>query len=92
MSVLWNGVEIKEIFPTDYNIHTFTAEVKAKAGENIINIAGTGNSDGYGMTIDNVRLIKATKNGEVNLIKNGGFEEGHKVGNGWKIFPNILGW
>ena len=23
---------------------------------------------------------------------NGGFEEGHNVGNGWKIFPNILGW
>lgn len=56
MAVLWNGIQVTEIFPKDYNIHTYTTEVEAKVGENIFNIAGTGTSDSYGMTIDNVRL------------------------------------
>ncbi len=92
MAVVWNGVKIRDIFPQNYSVSTFKTEVKADVGENTLNIFGLGNSDGFGMTIDNVRLERDTIDGHEDLIVNGGFEQGHNVGTGWKIFTCLHGW
>ena len=89
--VYWNNVLIGNLAPSDYNIHTFTANLRAKVGQNILRIEGGGVSDGYGLTIDNVKLIKSGTG--QNLVVNGDFEtpvQNNK--NKWSIYPGVLGW
>ena len=55
----------------------------------MLKFQGTGCSDGYGLTIDNVQLVRyGTKK---NIVVNGGFQK-PCVGRGWKIFNDIPGW
>jgi len=56
---------------------------------NSILIKGTGISDGYGLTIDNVNLHRLGEN--KNYIVNGGFEV-PDVKKNWGLFNNIKGW
>ena len=87
--ILWNGGLLEEIKPCDYNKNTYTAVVKGKVGENKLTIGGTGDSDSYGLVIDDVELKKVGTN--INIVVNGNFEQ-PDVGHSWKIFNNIKGW
>ena len=50
-SISWNGVKIRTIKAQDEEIHREKIYVNAFSGENTLQIAGEGPSDGYGMTI-----------------------------------------
>lgn len=55
----------------------------------MLEIKGKGITDSFGLTIDNVMLVKdGTKK---NLVINGGFELPDQCGK-WKIYDNIVGW
>lgn len=88
-NVLWNDQIIVSIVPSDYNVHTYTVQVQVKAGENRLQIEGAGISDSYGLTVDNVKLIRVGTT--QNIVVNGGFQQ-PSVGNSWGIFSNIPGW
>jgi hypothetical protein len=64
-------------------------QVTAKHGKNVLEIRGEGTSDSFGLTIDNVRLVR--KGTSQDIVVNGDFEE-PCVGGGWKFFDNIPGW
>lgn len=59
MSIKWNSEQPILIKPVDYEIHTYTMTVQGVEGENVLEIAGQGTSDGQGMTVANFRLMKA---------------------------------
>jgi len=60
-----------------------------QAGKNILQIEGAGFSDGYGLTIDNVQLVRQ---GTLdNIVVNGGFEVPNQFGS-WSIYNDINGW
>ena len=87
--VFWNGKKIFSVAPRDYKVRTKVLYVYVDAGENSLKFQGAGCSDGYGLTIDNVRLVRyGTK---VNIVVNGGFQK-PSVGKGWKLFNDIPGW
>lgn len=88
-NVLWNDQIIVSIVPSNYNVQTFTVQVQAKAGENRLQIEGAGVSDSYGLTVDNVKLIRVGTT--QNIVVNGGFEQPN-VGHSWGIFNNVPGW
>jgi hypothetical protein len=92
--VQFNGKKLKEFLPTDYNIHHEVFKVTSCVGKNSLHFIGTGTSDSLGHTIDNVKLHRTSFCGYQDVIVNGGFEEGHTLGNTWAIFPNgkIPGW
>lgn len=50
-SLSWNGVKLRTIKAQDEEIHREKIYVNAFSGENTLEIAGEGPSDGYGMTI-----------------------------------------
>lgn len=95
-AVDFNGERLKEWHPEDYNIHTEKIELTSRVGKNSIHFIGTGISDGLGQGIDNVKLYRNKNSfcGYEDVIINGGFEEGHKLGRGWSFFANgkIPGW
>lgn len=64
--------------------------VVGNAGKNTLTFLGTGVSDGYGLTIDNVKLIKNGDNSK-DFVVNGGFEKPDLMGK-WKVFDRIEGW
>jgi len=87
--ILWNDVIIASIVPADYNIHTFKVNLTVVAGQNKLQIEGAGISDSYGLTIDNVQLVRV---GSVqNIVVNGDFELPQQFG-GWNIYNGIAGW
>ncbi len=49
----------------------------------MLEIRGKGKADSYGLTIDNVKLVKDGTNN--NLVINGDFEHPDQCGN-WKIY------
>jgi hypothetical protein len=55
----------------------------------VLEIKGRGKADSYGLTIDNVKLIKdgTTR----NLVVNGGFENPDQNGK-WNIYDKVEGW
>lgn len=55
----------------------------------MLEIKGKGKADSYGLTIDNVRLVRDGTN--KNLVINGDFERPDLFGN-WKIYDQIEGW
>jgi hypothetical protein len=55
----------------------------------VISFTGTGVSDGFGLTIDNVNLHKLGS--DKNLIINGDFETPN-LQKGWQIISNPSGW
>lgn len=68
---------------TDYEIKLASVNVYANDGENILQLRGAGISDSFGMTVDNIKLVKE---GTIrNLVVNGGFEN-PKIENDWKGF------
>ena len=87
--IFWNGKKIFTVTPCDYKVHTKVLYVHVNSGMNSLKFQGTGVSNGYGLTIDNVKLTRyGTK---TNIVVNGGFEK-PSVGKGWKIFNDIPGW
>lgn len=88
-NIVWNDVILHSIVPTDYAVHIHTITVYVKAGENKLQFEGTGFDNSFGLTIDNVKLIR---DGTVtNIVVNGGFEQ-PDVGHSWGIHNNIPGW
>ena len=87
--VIWNDVIVATIIPNDYAVHTYSVDVFVKGGENKLQIEGAGKSNSYGITIDNVRLVRY--NTATNIVVNGDFEA-PDVGYSWGIFNNIEGW
>jgi hypothetical protein len=59
--IYWNNLLVGSIDPSDYNIHTFAAKVVPKSGTNNLTIIGSGISDSFGLTIDDVRLNRENK-------------------------------
>ena len=64
-------------------------KVSASVGQNSIEIVGSGISDGYGLGVDSVSLVRVGTT--QNLVVNGGFEVPAENG-GWSIVNNIQGW
>ena len=69
--VFWNGKKIFSVAPRDYKVRTKVLYVYVDVGENSLKFQGSGCSDSYGLTIDNVRLVRQGTN--VNIVVNGGF-------------------
>jgi hypothetical protein len=84
-------VLLGSIVPVDHNIHNVTLTVTAAVGNNTLQFEGAGISDGYGLNIDNVALIRSGDASQTNIVINGGFEQPNVAGS-WGSFNNILGW
>ena len=86
-------MKIAYIVPANYNVNKYIVDVEAKKGDNILGLQGEGeDSDKVGATVDNVSLKRCACGGNEDAIINGGFEEGHNVGQGSGSFPKITGW
>ena len=89
-AVYWNGHKVGDLKPYNYGINVFKVSVKVNQGVNMLKIAGAGCSDSYGLTIDNVRLVRfGTHN---NIVKNGGFQKPYLGCKKWRVFNDIPGW
>ena len=71
--MIWNKKKIGHLAPKNYNIQTKSIDVVVNGGQNMLRIKGAGKSDGFGLTIDNVKLVRygTTK----NIVVNGDFEK-----------------
>ncbi len=87
--IVWNNVVIYSIVPTDYLVHTVNLAVTVQVGSNSLQIEGAGISDSYGLTVDNVALVRAGTS--VSIVVNGGFEAPDQHGS-WSILTDISGW
>jgi hypothetical protein len=83
--VFWNDEQIGSILPNNYNVTLFTKDVIPRLGQNTLRIVGTGPSDGFGATIDNVVVNKYGSS--QNVVVNPGFEMTRA---GW--FKRVPGW
>lgn len=88
-NIIWNNVIIASIVPVDYDIHLYKVNVTVSSGQNSLQIEGAGHSDSYGLTIDNVKLIRVGS--AQNIVINGDFELPKQFG-GWNIYNGIDGW
>jgi hypothetical protein len=75
--------------PGDYNVQTHEVWVYVNSGENKLQFEGTGADDSFGLSIDNVQLVRDATN--TNIVVNGNFEQ-PATGSGWGIYNNIPGW
>ena len=87
--IFWNENKIFTVIPCDYKVNNQVLYVDISAGPNSLRLQGAGISDGYGLTIDNVKLIR--DGDKTNIVINGDFEEVLSRRNA-KIFSNINGW
>lgn len=69
-----------ELIPTNYNITQYTLELQVDSGQNTLYIKAAGGIEAYGLTIDNVKLVR--KGSTDNIIDNGDFEA--PGSGGWK--------
>lgn len=67
LRVIWNGEVIAEIDQQDNTMDRFEFEVQGGSGDgsNTITFEGTGNSDNFGVSLDNIELV----NGKLDLIE-----------------------
>ena len=70
--VMWNGQVIYSINPCDHAVHNYKVWVYVKTGQNKLQFQGAGQSDSYGLTIDNVKVVRYGN--YENIAVNGGFE------------------
>ncbi|MCB0368719.1 MAG: hypothetical protein KDD45_04545 [Bdellovibrionales bacterium] len=70
-NIVWNNEIILSIVPSDYAVHLVSIEVLVIAGDNSLQIEGTGLSNSYGLTVDNVKLVR--EGTLTNIVVNGGF-------------------
>ena len=75
--------------PVDNNIFSFKVNVTASVGRNSLQFEGAGVSDGKGLTIDKVSLIRVGSAN--NIVVNGDFEVPAQNG-GWNFQNDIPGW
>ena len=90
--VLWNGKKILQVTPSDHEVHNKVAKVSVQKGENVLRFEGAGVKDGFGLSIDNVKLIQISTG--KNIVINGGFERPdlRNKEQKWNMFDNIPGW
>lgn len=70
-SVEFNGKVIANLESNDGRKHTYeNTNLVCNAGENTLKIKGTGNPDGYGMTIDNVQMYTHEEFVDININDN----------------------
>lgn len=94
-AVYFNGRLVRSFLPKDYKLHHEKIIIKGRYGKNRLDFVGKGVSDSYGAQIDNVKLVRKTKYGSKNYIKNGDFESGHNLGiGGWFWYDDgaFKGW
>lgn len=90
-NVIWNDQILTTILPNDYRKKTLSWVVTPIPDKiNILSVMGTGASDSYGLTIDNVRLIKLGQ-GHPNVVVNGDFESSGLTRD-WTIASQAKGW
>ena len=87
--MFWNGKKVFHVTPNNYRVHKKTIEVEAVIGTNSLKFEGEGKEDSYGLTIDNVKVIKVMNN--KNVAVNGDFEK-PDINKKWKVFDSIPGW
>lgn len=87
--IFWNNQHIATLSPNNYHIHTFRRTVYASIGSNVLRIEGSGVSNSYGLTIDNVELVR--QGTCQNIVVNGDFETPAQNYQ-WHIYPGVLGW
>jgi hypothetical protein len=90
MSILWNGQKVRSVKGEDDLIHTLTIPLTAIRGTNVLEIAGEGKSDSYGMTIANVSLVESQAG--PNLVKNGDFAANFLKTYAWTTSKGLPGW
>jgi len=81
--------------PWDYDIHTVSFKLQANPGKNTLAFAGRGHSDGKGVAVGNIKLLRDSSYGLQDLACNGDFLETYEKskGNYYKVFKNsITGW
>ena len=88
--VFWNGHKIARIAPRNYRVNNYKIQVNVKDGVNMLKFAGAGCSDSYGLTIDNVKLIRFHTHN--NIVVNGDFERPKLGWRKWRVFNDIPGW
>jgi len=72
-NVLWNNIVIGSLVATTTGINHATFQVVLSSGDNLLQFDGAGASDGFGVSIDNVKLTSIYNN--TNLIVNGNFQQ-----------------
>lgn len=77
--IYWNKKLVGELIPTNYNIAHYTLQLQVDSGQNTLLIKAAGGIEAYGLTIDNVKLVR--KGSTDNIIDNGDFEA--PGANGW---------
>lgn len=87
--IVWNNVILSVLAPSDYSIKTISIPVTAVAGENVLQFVGAGLSNGFGLAIDNVKLVR--EGCGKNIVVNGDFEKPDTI-HGWRYFKDIDGW
>ena len=88
-NVYWNGEKIIHVIPQNHDIITKTQKVRVVPGVNTLKFEGEGKSDSFGLTIDNVKLIRDDT--KEDLAINGGFEQPDQKGK-WNVYDEIPGW
>ena len=88
-NVYWNGNKVLHVVPANHDIGTKTQKVKVVPGVNTLKFEGAGKEDTYGLTIDNVKLIRDDT--KENIAINGGFEKPDQNGK-WGVYDEIPGW
>mgnify|MGYP003685914575 CR=1 FL=1 len=56
LEIVWNGEVVRTVTPEDYQIAHVDLALDGKAGKNTLTLRGTGASDQYGISVDNVQL------------------------------------
>ena len=49
---------VREVTPSDYKVNHVSLDIQGINGENTLLLKGSGDSDGFGITVDNVVLMK----------------------------------
>lgn len=62
MTILLNNKQIAFISPINDDKITYSYKFKCMKEDTVLEIRGSGSSDGYGMTISNVRLYEDKQN------------------------------
>ncbi len=56
--IFWNGQHVLSLGSPDLEVKFASVNVYAKEGDNFLQLRGAGISDAYGLTVDNIRLVK----------------------------------
>jgi hypothetical protein len=88
--ILWNSILVALVSPSDYNVGSFSIDIPLLTNKNTLTFLGVGTADNWGLTIDNVALVRKGT-ASPNFITNGDFENPN-VGSNYRRANNFPGW